>query len=401
MNAWTFALRSLVRQPGRAGLGVLGIAAVGALLFDMLLLSRGLVVSLKNLLDSAGFDVRVVASESPPGTGPRVRQAAAAVAAIARLREVDEVVPLLFGEASATGPGGVALKLNFTGVDPGARRPWRIVEGQDFGSPAGEGMPPLIVNRNLAKALGVSAGSEATLRGGGSQGLSALPPAHFRIVGIGAFPFDEASALTAVTRLADFRRACGLEDRDEADLLLVASREGQGTAAAVKAIRALRPDLHSFSNEELVALFEQAGFSYFRQISTVLSSVTLVFGFLLITVLLTVSVNQRFAEIAALRALGFSRARVVVDVLCQSVLLVGIGGLVSLPLGLGLSIWLESILHAMPEVPVSIHFFVFQPRALVLHTLLLFLTAVLAALYPMRLVARLPIVSTLRSEVIT
>jgi putative ABC transport system permease protein len=221
------------------------------------------------------------------------------------------------------------------------------------------------------------------------------------VAGIAEFPFDEAGELTAGSRLADVRRACGLEGRDEADLLLVASREGHGPGAAVRAIRALRPDLHAFSNEEMVALFQQAGFSYFRQISTVLSTVTLFFGFLLISVLLTVSVNQRFAEIAALRALGFSRRRVVLDVLCQSALLVATGGLLSLPLGLALSIWLDTILRAMPQIPARLHIFVFETRALALHLALLSLTAVLAALYPMRLVARLPIAATLRNEAIT
>ena len=143
------------------------------------------------------------------------------------------------------------------------------------------------------------------------------------------------------------------------------------------------------------------GFSYFRQISTVLSSITLFFGFLLIAVLLTVSVNQRFAEIAALRALGFTRRRVILDVLAQSVILVGAGGLVSLPLGFLLARRLEAILHAMPEIPAAMRFFAFEPRALVVQAVLLALTAVLAAAYPMRLVARLPIAATLRSEVVT
>jgi hypothetical protein len=49
MNAIGFAWRSLVRQPARAALGILGVAAVGALLFDMLLLSRGLIVSMQDL----------------------------------------------------------------------------------------------------------------------------------------------------------------------------------------------------------------------------------------------------------------------------------------------------------------------------------------------------------------
>ena len=72
-----------------------------------------------------------------------------------------------------------------------------------------------------------------------------------------------------------------------------------------------------------------------------LATITMFFGLLLITVLLSVSTNQRLGEIPALRALGFSQKRMVSDVLWRSALLVGSGGLVALPLGLALSIWLE------------------------------------------------------------
>jgi putative ABC transport system permease protein len=133
----------------------------------------------------------------------------------------------------------------------------------------------------------------------------------------------------------------------------------------------------------------------------VLVTVTLSFAFLLITVLLTVSVNQRLGEIAALRALGFSRRRVVADVICESGLIVGIGGAMALPLGMALARWLDRILKVMPGIPVELHFFVFEPRAVVVHVALLVATAILAALYPMRIVARLPIAATLRNEVIS
>src|SRR5262249_45117281 len=121
---------------------------------------------------------------------------------------------------------------------------------------------------------------------------------------------------------------------------------------------------------------------------------------LLIAVLLTVSVNQRLGEIAALRALGFSRRRVVADVLWQSALLVGIGGILALPLGVALSWWLDRILTAMPGIPTSMHFLVFEPRALALHAIVLGVTAVLAAAWPIRLVSTLPIAATLRNEVV-
>ena len=132
----------------------------------------------------------------------------------------------------------------------------------------------------------------------------------------------------------------------------------------------------------------------------VLTAVTVSFAVLLITVLLTVSVNQRLGEIAALRALGFSRLRVIKDVLSESGLIVGIGGLLSLPLGQLLAMGLDRILKGMPGIPADLHFFVFEGEALAVHVSLLAATALIAALYPMRIVARLPIAATLRDEVI-
>jgi putative ABC transport system permease protein len=400
MRAWTFALRGLVRQPGRAALGVLGVAAVGALLFDMLLLSRGLVVSLEQLLEASGFDVRVMSTQTP-FAGPPLKAAGAAVSALRALPEIEDVVPLSFGNGTVNGTSGEeTVEIKLMGVDPGRRRPWTVLQGGELPPPSAEGKPTLVVNRNVARDLSLSPGSELPLRASCSRERIALPAVRFRVVAVVDFPFDDAASLTAATRLPDLRRACAQEGRDEADLLLVASRDGRGRDA-VRAIRAVRPDLHAFTNEELITHFQRVGFSYFRQISTVLSSVTLFFGFLLITVLLTVSVNQRFGEIATLRALGFTRRRVVQDVLCQAVLLIGTGGLLSIPLGLLLSLRLDAILRDMPDIPARLHFFVFQPRALVVHAILLALTAALAALYPMRLVARLPIAATLRAEVVS
>jgi ABC-type lipoprotein release transport system permease subunit len=88
-------------------------------------------------------------------------------------------------------------------------------------------------------------------------------------------------------------------------------------------------------------------------------------------------------------------------VLWESVLLVGGGGLLALPLGFGLSVWLDTILRGLPEVPAGLHFFVFEPRALVLYALLLTAAAIGAAIYPMRIVAALPIAATLRREVVS
>ena len=400
MNAFRFAVLSLLRQPGRSALGVLGVAAVGALLFDMLLLSRGLVLSFREMLDAFGFDVRVSATDSL--LGPQLKDASRAVASLRALPEVEAVLPLRLGRAQLTLPGGRALDVSVIGSEPdGGRRQWKLVSGSEL-QPGAEDAASALVNPALAALLRLQPGSSLLLRGPcGGDGASSSP-APFRVSGVARFPFEEAREHVVALNLHGFLRACPEQPRDRANLLLVVSRASAGGPdAAVAAIQRARPELHASTNEQIVARFQRVEFSYFRQISAVLATLTLFFGALLITVLLTVSVNQRLGEVAALRALGFSQRRVVVDVLWRSLLLVGCGALLALPLGLLLSRWLDAILKQMPGVPENLHFFAFEPRALYLYGALLGASALFAALYPMWLVARLPIAATLRDEVVS
>ena len=182
-------------------------------------------------------------------------------------------------------------------------------------------------------------------------------------------------------------------------MLLVASAPGVGAEAAVAAIRHVRPDLHPFSIEEFLQRFRQGDFSYFRQISGVLTLITSFFAFLLVATLLTVSVNQRLGEVAALRALGFSRRRVATDLVAECAAIVGVGSLLALPLGLLLARVLDDILRGMPGLPEKLHFFVLDPWAVAVHLLLLGVSGLLAAVYPVVVAVRLPIAATLRREI--
>jgi ABC-type lipoprotein release transport system permease subunit len=78
-----------------------------------------------------------------------------------------------------------------------------------------------------------------------------------------------------------------------------------------------------------------------------------------------------------------------------------VGGLLALPLGGLLAIELDRILRAMPGLPERLHFFVFEPRAVVLYVALLAVTGLGAAAYPVWVAARLPIAATLRRETVS
>jgi putative ABC transport system permease protein len=401
LNIVRLAWVSSVRQPGRTSLGILGVAAVGALLFDMLLLSRGLVLSFRDLLDRAGFDVRIMASDAAPFGGPRISDAAEVAAIVGRLPQVEAVVPVDIRdvEIAHAQRGEPTEPVQFIGADPQAQPMWTLLRGSDLSAGAVSG-PPLVVSEGASTRLRAAVGATLAVRGRCGADSDTVPPVVFTVVGIAEFPFESADSDTIAGPRSELGRLCGAERDDGVDMLLVRSAPVDGAAGAAAAIRAARPDLHVVTNEELVERFSRVEFSYFRQMSFVLASVTLFFGFLLIAALLTVSVNERLGEIAALRALGLSRTRVVMGVLCESVIMVGVGALLAVPIGAALSVWLDGILRALPGIPGSVHFFVFEGRALVVYGGLLAGASVGAALYPMRVVAVLPVAATLRREVV-
>jgi putative ABC transport system permease protein len=358
----------------------------------MLLLSEGLVASMRDLLGRTGADIRVMSTDAFPGAGPRIPNAGEVTGSILELPSVQTAVAVRLADVRVESGDAPSLYAQFQGASAGPGRPWTVIRGRDV-----EAEGEVLVNESVADRLGAGPGTELSLAATCLEGPDAMPPVPGTVTGVAEFPFEPAGQHTLAATMATLDAACGGNTAGEADLILVTS--AGDPAAAVAAIRAQHPDLHAVTNEELVGQFQQSGITYFRQISTVLTTVTVAFALLLITVLLTVSVNQRLGEIAALRALGFSRRRVVADVLSESALIVGIGGLLSLPLGAGLAIWLDRILKAMPGVPAAAHFFVFDAGALWLHLALLVATTVAAALYPMRIVARLPVAATLRREV--
>ena len=417
MRALAFAARSLVRQPARATLGILGVTAVGALLFDMLLLSQGLIVSMGDLLERTGYNVRVTTTAELPRQAPPLERATETVASIAQLSEVRAAIGIRFVDVTIDRPGKEPITGTLQGV-VGTAHPWSVLRGEDIGATgllrearptvrdSGSGArnsignnagAPVVVNQHFADALGVEPGGSITVNASCESELDVLPPVMLRVIGVASFPFELSTERTIAGNMSTLDAACGGNGRDQAHMVVVTSAGDPDVAAA--AIQRLRPELRAATNAQMLGRIEQGGFTYFRQISTVLTTVTVAFALLLICVLLTVSVNQRLGEIAALRALGFSRRRVVADVLSESVLIVGIGGILSLPAGFVLASWLDDILKRMPNIPTDLHFFVFEPGALAVHVTLLVVTAIVAAIYPMSIVARLPIAATLRNEV--
>jgi putative ABC transport system permease protein len=403
MTPLSLAWRTARRYRARAVLAVVGVAVIGALNFDMLMLSRGLVLSFADLVNSTGYDIRLSGNAGSPLSRQPLDNATPLMKEIAALPEIAAVAFMRTATAAAIRPNRPAEGLELIGSsDPSGIGIWRRLSGSALDAGNGDAsLPPAVISRGLAERFNLAIGSTIAIRVRVSGELSAMPAVAVRINGVADFPFESQNAFVLATTMEGFRKAHGGMVNDQADFMFARARPGVGPEAGAAAIAKLRPDVRVFSNDQMVANYAKNAFAYFRQISVVLSTTTATFSFFLVAVLLTVSVNQRLGEVAALRALGIARRRIAATLLWESALLVGIGGVFALPLGQLLAMVLDRILRRMPGLPDGLHFFVFEPRSLVLHALVLAATALVAAIYPMWLAVKLPIAQTLRQEVVS
>jgi putative ABC transport system permease protein len=184
---------------------------------------------------------------------------------------------------------------------------------------------------------------------------------------------------------------------DRASLLMVKLRDdATATAVAARLGRAF-PRLTVNSVADLVKYFKQR-LVYFRQLSYILGTMSLIVTVLLVATLLTITVNERLGEIATLRAIGIARGTVVRQVLIEGAALTLIGSALGILLGLATARYLDSILTSFPGLPAAFSFFVPRRESLTVAGLVLVLTGSLAGLYPAWLAARAPIAATLRAE---
>ncbi|HYD52047.1 MAG TPA: FtsX-like permease family protein [Gemmatimonadaceae bacterium] len=398
----TLALRSLVRHRVRTLLAVAGVAVSAAMLLDMVMLASGMRESFRGLLLEQGFQLRL----APRGTLPFDTEATIpdAGAAAARLRAHPDVVAVSgvlggqlhvpVGERTVT---GTAL-----GVDPRVQGDYELLEGADVdaAAPASGAAVRVVFSDGMLAATGARLGDTLSVAAGYDPQLRSFAGQRTAvIVGRARFRYLAAGQRATAVALPALQAMRGAEGRDRVSLFLLRTRTGADVDAIRRWADRVEPRATAISTETAMRQVDER-LSYFRQLAYILGSVSLVVGFLLVTTLVTVSVNERVGEIAVLRAIGVARERVVAQILVEGLAIMGSGSLLGLGLGLVTARYLNGILSDFPGLPASIDFFLFQPRAAWTALGLLVGAGVLAGIYPSWRGASLPIARTLRQEAV-
>jgi len=217
------------------------------------------------------------------------------------------------------------------------------------------------------------------------------------LVGVAHFIYLPAAQNAVALQLATLQAMRGEPARDRVSLFMVRASSNERVDSVLAAIERRLPTVTAVSIETAMRQVDER-LSYFRQLAVILGVVSLAVGFLLVTTLVTVSVNERLGEIIVMRAIGVARVRVVLQVLLESTAIMVVGAVAGLGLGLATARYLNSILAAFPGLPERIDFFLFQPRDAWAALGMLAVAGVLAGVYPSWRGASLPIATTLRDE---
>jgi putative ABC transport system permease protein len=391
--AW--GVKRLARQPLRTGLTLAGIAVAAAMLLDMVMLSGGIDRSFSDLLLGRGYQMRL----TPKGTLPfdteaTIRGASAIVEALRRDPAV-EAAGAVLGTSLYARRGDSLVTLFAYGVEPEAQSLYQLQAGRDLapGDDAG-----LLLSEPAARLLGAGIGDTLTLLGRlDPQVVTAAAGRRLAVRGMVRWLYDYRGQPSVGMVLPALQRLSSAPGEDRASMIVVKARQDSAVPALVAALRRRFPAVEVSSVADLVASFHER-LVYFRQLSYILGSMSLVVTVLLIATLLTIAVGERLGEIATLRAIGVSRRTVVGQVLAEGTALTIAGGGLGVGLGLATARYLDAILTSFPGLPAAFSFFVPRAGALAFAGLVLLVTGSLAGLYPAWLAARTPIAATLRAE---
>jgi putative ABC transport system permease protein len=391
--AW--GLKSLRRHRLRTALSLAGIAVAAAMLLDMVMLSGGIDKSFSDLLLGRGYQIRL----TPKGTLPFDTEAtvpgASGIVAGVRSDSAVAAAGAVLGTSLYGRTSDSLVTLFGYGIEPAAQSLYQIVSGSDLGPGDTSG---IVLSEPAARLLRAGIGDSVTLVGRlDPQTVTASAGRRLVVRGMVRWLYDYRGQPSVGTLLVVMQGLARQPSADRASIILVRAHDNSAVPALADRLRGRFPQVEINTVADLVAHFRER-LVYFRQLSYILGSMSLIVAVLLIGTLLTITVNERLGEIATLRAIGVSRATVVAQVLAEGTALTAVGAALGILLGLVTAEYLDAILTSFPGLPAAFSFFVPRADTLGFAAAVLLVTGSLAGLYPAWLAARAPIAATLRAE---
>ncbi len=223
----------------------------------------------------------------------------------------------------------------------------------------------------------------------------------FTVKGIVTQSFEDEGEMSVTIHMSELQYMVNKLENDTADTIIIDLKD-PGKAKEVKSWL-----LSDFSRNDEISAFTQQDIreeidrftAVYRGFSDMVAGITLLVALLFISTVITISIKERTPELAALRALGFSRGSIFKLVLAESMLICIIGFVIGVILGfVGTGIingYAESQATGLPEgfeiAKITLGLLVRATGAIVI-------IGVLVGLLPAFWASRLNIIDALKSE---
>jgi putative ABC transport system permease protein len=264
----------------------------------------------------------------------------------------------------------------------------------------------IILNSILAEFLDVDLEERVYISNRLPAGVSDYPiwfqnTTWFTVKGIVTQSFEDEGEMSVTLHMSELQYIVNKLENDTADTIIIDLKD-PGKADEIKSWL-----LNEFSRKDDISAFTQQDIreeidrftAIYRGFSDMVAGITLLVALLFISTVIMISIKERTPELAALRALGFSRGSIFKLVLAESMLVCIIGFVIGVILGfVGTGIingYAESQATGLPEgfeiAKITLGLLVRATGAIVI-------IGVLVGLLPAFWASRLNIIDALKSE---
>jgi putative ABC transport system permease protein len=373
---FAYIWRHLFQRKIRTGLSMLGVSVSVAGIVALISVAQGMRTSLDDYMEGSGASLIVFSGNVADLIFSRVKQDQ--IDEIAGVEGVDAVARVNFMMIRQTKAGKRKLSLPTLlcfGRYPEERTMKRfqrfLREGRVLAEP-----DEVMASKFIADRMGWAVGDELPLFGG-----------TVKIVGLyqSSIPWENGGLIVHADVLA---KQLG---RDDNYTLVFVYTAFEGIDAVQARIKAKFPDFQVIPPDEFTMAFDEQ-LALIDEFIYIITLIALVVGVLGVLNTMMMSVAERTREIGMLRALGWSRGRVLRMVLIEGVLLSVIGGGIGLLLGVGGT---EALIAWYNDAYLVARYL---PETFVYGALVALVVGVLAAFYPAMRAANLRPVEALRYE---
>jgi putative ABC transport system permease protein len=397
------ALRGLRANKLRSALTTLGIVIGVSAVIVLVALGNGIQSGFNDIFGSLATQITVTQSQGGVPGGGRARDLTENdMDALVDPRDAPDVLsatPVVGGAALLQVEGGSQYRTSVTGTTAD------YLEVNDRDLEAGRGFDAQEARTN-AKVVVLGPNPVRELFGGNNAAALGseirIGSAVFRVIGVAESNGQQDDV--AIMPLGAARSYLVGGD-NELDTIVVRARSSEAVNAAVDQITAVLTDRHNirdpaerdFEVQALQSLLDQSSqfLTFLTLFTGAVAGISLVVGSIGVANIMLVTVTERTREIGIRKAIG-ARPRVILgQFLLESIFLSGLGGLMGIALGVGLSVGGALVLpQLIPDFPAP----VVDPGSVVFSFTISLLIGLIAGGYPANRASRLRPIEALRYQ---